>query len=201
MRNASYEFLKAIQETPSPSGFEQPVQRIVRKYMEPFADEVRTDVHGNVIVTLNPKKSPRVMLAGQCIAQLQIDRPIPDREQPIELIRDGDSAMLTGMEGMDWGGDFFGRPDSFIAVFREVVRAAGHDVSFAEVMGLSGAAFNLHMQKPWCPSSFVTGAGKVYEHAPEVFGLELELIELSEGKDAEGVARLREEGLFARQHD
>ena len=66
MRNASYEFLKAIQETPSPSGFEQPVQRIVRKYMEPFADEIRTDVHGNVIVALNPKKSPRVMLAGHC---------------------------------------------------------------------------------------------------------------------------------------
>ena len=66
MRNASYEFLKAIQETPSPSGFEQPVQRIVRDYVASFADEVRTDVHGNVIVALNPKKSPRVMLAGHC---------------------------------------------------------------------------------------------------------------------------------------
>lgn len=64
MRNASYEFLKAIQETPSPSGFEQPVQRIVREYMKPFADEIQSDVHGNVIVALNPKKSPRVMLAG-----------------------------------------------------------------------------------------------------------------------------------------
>lgn len=66
MRNASYEFLKAIQETPSPSGFEQPVQRIVRKYMEPFADGVQTDLHGNVIVALNPAKTPRVMLAGHC---------------------------------------------------------------------------------------------------------------------------------------
>ncbi len=64
MRNVSYEFLKAIQETPSPSGFEQPVQRIVREYMKPFADEIQSDVHGNVIVALNPKKSPRVMLAG-----------------------------------------------------------------------------------------------------------------------------------------
>ena len=32
MRKESYEFLKAIQETPSPSGFEQPVQRIVRRH-------------------------------------------------------------------------------------------------------------------------------------------------------------------------
>jgi len=38
MRNASYEFLKAILETPSPSGFEQPVQRIVREYAASFAD-------------------------------------------------------------------------------------------------------------------------------------------------------------------
>ncbi|MFQ5591102.1 MAG: M42 family peptidase [Phycisphaerae bacterium] len=66
MRGASYEFLKEIQETPSPSGFEQPVQRIVRKYIEPFADDVKTDVHGNAIAALNPTGSPRVMLAGHC---------------------------------------------------------------------------------------------------------------------------------------
>lgn len=66
MRKASYEFLKAIQETPSASGFEQPVQRIVREYIEPFAQAVETDVHGNVAAVLNPKGSPRVMLAGHC---------------------------------------------------------------------------------------------------------------------------------------
>lgn len=66
MRKQSYNFLKTIQETPSPSGFEQPVQRIVRKRMAEFADDIETDVHGNVIVALNPKGSPRVMLAGHC---------------------------------------------------------------------------------------------------------------------------------------
>ena len=66
MRKESYDFLKALQETPSPSGFEQPVQRIVRKRMRPFAGSIETDVHGNVIVGLNPKGSPRVMLAGHC---------------------------------------------------------------------------------------------------------------------------------------
>ena len=140
----------------------------------------------------SPLSRPRVMLAGQCIGRLLPQRPTPDEETPIALVRDGESALLVGMEAMDWGGGFFDRQDSFIAVLREVARAAGHDVSFAEVMGLSGAAFDLQMQKPWCPSAFVTGGGKVYEHAPEVFGLELELIELAEGKDAEGVARLRE---------
>lgn len=66
MQKQAYEFLKAIQETPSPSGFEQPVQRIIRKRMKPFADSIETDVHGNVVVALNPKGSPRVMLAGHC---------------------------------------------------------------------------------------------------------------------------------------
>lgn len=66
LRKESYDFLKALQETPSPSGFEQPVQRIVRKRMKPFAGRIETDVHGNVIVGLNPKGSPRVMLAGHC---------------------------------------------------------------------------------------------------------------------------------------
>jgi endoglucanase len=57
LRRESYDFLKALQETPSPSGFEQPVQRIVRKRMKPFADGIETDVHGNVIVKLNPQGS------------------------------------------------------------------------------------------------------------------------------------------------
>ncbi len=66
MRKESYDFLKTIQETPSPSGFEQPVQRVVRERMEPFADAIETDVHGSVIASLNPKGFPRVMLAGHC---------------------------------------------------------------------------------------------------------------------------------------
>lgn len=64
MRSESYEFLKSIEETPSVSGYEQPVARLVRKRMGKYADEITTDVHGNVIVALNPKGGPRVMLAG-----------------------------------------------------------------------------------------------------------------------------------------
>lgn len=64
MRDESFKFLKTMEETPSVSGFEQPVGRIIRKRMKPFADEITTDVHGNTIVGLNPKGKPRVMLAG-----------------------------------------------------------------------------------------------------------------------------------------
>lgn len=66
MRKDSYDFLKLIEETPSPSGFEQPVQRIVRKRMKKFADTIKTDIHGNVIAGLNVKGKPRIMLAGHC---------------------------------------------------------------------------------------------------------------------------------------
>ncbi len=64
MQPESFEFLKAMEETSSVSGFEQPVARIIRKRMEAFAEEITTDLHGNTIVSLNPKGQPRVMLAG-----------------------------------------------------------------------------------------------------------------------------------------
>jgi endoglucanase len=39
---------------------------VVRQYASQFADEVRTDWHGNVTAVVNPKGSPRIMLAGHC---------------------------------------------------------------------------------------------------------------------------------------
>ncbi len=66
MHDASHTFLKNILQTPSPSGFERPVQDIVRAWAKPLASEVRTDRHGNVVAVLNPDKHPRIMLAGHC---------------------------------------------------------------------------------------------------------------------------------------
>lgn len=66
MRKDSYEFLRALTETASPSGFEQNIQKVIRGQMKPHADTIETDLHGNVIVGLNPKGKPRVMLAGHC---------------------------------------------------------------------------------------------------------------------------------------
>jgi tetrahedral aminopeptidase len=66
MNKDSFAFLEKMVETPSVAGFEQPVARIIRKRMKPFADEITTDLHGNTIVALNPKGTPRIMLAGHC---------------------------------------------------------------------------------------------------------------------------------------
>ncbi len=66
MDSAALDFLKQILATPSPSGYERPVQDLVRAYAAGFADQVRTDLHGNVIAVKNPTAPFRVMLAGHC---------------------------------------------------------------------------------------------------------------------------------------
>ena len=66
MENSSLEFLKRLLETPSPSGFERPIQDVVRRYVSDFADRVTTDLHGNVIAVKNPDAPLRVMFAGHC---------------------------------------------------------------------------------------------------------------------------------------
>ncbi len=64
MRSESLSFLRELVNAPSPSGFEQKAQSVVREYAKKFADEVTTDVMGNVIAAVNPGGKPRVMLAG-----------------------------------------------------------------------------------------------------------------------------------------
>jgi endoglucanase len=64
MDDSAKKFFRSILETPSPSGYEQPVQELVRKYAAGFADDVRTDLHGNVIASCNTEAPLRVMLAG-----------------------------------------------------------------------------------------------------------------------------------------
>jgi endoglucanase len=66
MNADSLEFLRALLETPSPSGYEQRIQQVVRDYVVSFADRTTTDVHGNLIVARNPDAKLRVMLAGHC---------------------------------------------------------------------------------------------------------------------------------------
>ncbi len=64
MRAESLEFLRSIVETPSPSGFEEEVAQLYRDYVRPYADEVTTDVLGNVIAAINPDAEVRIMLSG-----------------------------------------------------------------------------------------------------------------------------------------
>jgi endoglucanase len=66
MDAAPLDFLKRLLHTPSPSGYERPIQDVVRQYVGSFADRVSTDLHGNVIAVKNPSAKTRVMFAGHC---------------------------------------------------------------------------------------------------------------------------------------
>lgn len=66
MNEQSLNFLKAMIETPSPSGFEWPVRKLYADYIKPYCDEVKHDVMGNVIGVINPDAKLRVMLSGHC---------------------------------------------------------------------------------------------------------------------------------------
>jgi endoglucanase len=66
MNSESKKFLFDLLKTPSPVGFEEKIQRVVKKRMESYADTMSSDVHGNLIVGINTKAKRRVMLAGHC---------------------------------------------------------------------------------------------------------------------------------------
>ena len=66
MESAARDLLVKLLETPSPSGYERPIQEVVRAYAGELADRVTTDLHGNVIAAKNPDAKLRVMFAGHC---------------------------------------------------------------------------------------------------------------------------------------
>jgi putative aminopeptidase FrvX len=66
MQAESKAFLYKLLRTPSPTGFEQRVQKVVRKRMERYADDIQADLHGNLIAGCNLKAKRKVMLAGHC---------------------------------------------------------------------------------------------------------------------------------------
>lgn len=66
MNTEDFAFLKELVETPSPSGYEQPAQRVIKKQLDGIADGLHTDVMGNLIADLKGEGGPRVMLAGHC---------------------------------------------------------------------------------------------------------------------------------------
>lgn len=65
MNDRDFEFFKKLVEAPSPSGFEQPCQRIYRAHLSAVCD-LDTDVMGNVIAHLHGslQTAPKVMLAA-----------------------------------------------------------------------------------------------------------------------------------------
>lgn len=64
MRKESLDFLKQLVTTPSPSGSEEEIQKVCKKYVSRYAEKVYKDVHGNQYAVLNAGGKLRVMLAG-----------------------------------------------------------------------------------------------------------------------------------------
>lgn len=66
MRKESLKFLEKLVDAPSPSGYEQPAQRVFREYVSAFCDQLTTDVMGNVygFIAGKGKNLPRVMVVG-----------------------------------------------------------------------------------------------------------------------------------------
>lgn len=59
-----FQFFKRFADSASPSGFEQPAQRLWREYVAPHVDKVESDVMGNTWGVLQGRKKTKVMLAG-----------------------------------------------------------------------------------------------------------------------------------------
>ncbi|PKN79392.1 MAG: hypothetical protein CVU48_05505 [Candidatus Cloacimonetes bacterium HGW-Cloacimonetes-1] len=57
-------FFKELVSTPSPSGFEAPAQKVVRKYLASCADEIINDLNGNLIAVKHGSGKLKVMVVG-----------------------------------------------------------------------------------------------------------------------------------------
>ncbi len=66
MKAKSREFFDALLSTPGISGDEQRVQDVVKTYAADFCEVVEFDLHGNLILGINPQSEFKVMLAGHC---------------------------------------------------------------------------------------------------------------------------------------
>jgi putative aminopeptidase FrvX len=64
MNKSSLKFLKALVNTPSPTGHETRGQRVWLDYAKQFADETFSDAYGNCVAVLNKGGGPRIMLAA-----------------------------------------------------------------------------------------------------------------------------------------
>ncbi|MDY7109959.1 MAG: M42 family metallopeptidase [Planctomycetota bacterium] len=111
MEPTALDFFKRILETPSPSGYEGPLQEIIGNYVGAFADDVSIDVHGNLIAVVNPGAPRRLMLAGHCDQIGLIVRHIDEHGfLYVQAIGGWDPLQLIGQRMTVWteGGPVFG---------------------------------------------------------------------------------------------
>jgi len=104
VKDSARDFLFRLLGTPSPSGYEWPVQDLVRSYLGPIADTVSTDSHGNVIGVKNPGAPLRMLLAGHC-DQIGLIIQYIDAEGycSVQPIGGWDPMQLIGSRVVVWG--------------------------------------------------------------------------------------------------
>ena len=103
MDERSVEFLKSLLASPSPSGYERPIQDVVRRFAVSIPAEINTDWHGNVIAAVNPQGKPRIMLAGHCDQIGLMVKHIDDKGfVRVTAIGGWDTQMLLGQKLHIW---------------------------------------------------------------------------------------------------
>ena len=106
MNETAKEFLSALLSTPGISGYEQAVQEVVRSYANDFADEVRTDLHGNVLAVANPGHEPRLLFDGHCDQLGMLVSHIDDAGFAyFQTVGGWDPQQLVGQRVIVWSGD------------------------------------------------------------------------------------------------
>lgn len=104
-------FLENILSEVSVSGCEEPVQEVVKAYMENYADEIREDEIGDVVCVLNPESERRIMLSahadeiGAVISHVKEDGRIQvvNRGGIIPFTYPGQQIKICGKEGTVYG--------------------------------------------------------------------------------------------------
>ena len=64
MKMKDFSYLKELLDSPGPSGFEQEVQKLFRSFASGYCDDVKTDVHGNVVAFRKGTLDKKIMLTA-----------------------------------------------------------------------------------------------------------------------------------------
>jgi putative aminopeptidase FrvX len=78
MDDQTYEFLKHLIDTPSPSGYEEPAQAVAAERLREIGASLKVDAHGNLFGRMNEGGRPRVVLTGHVDQVGMIVRHITD---------------------------------------------------------------------------------------------------------------------------
>ncbi len=103
MNDSSRQFLHQLLATPGISGDEQRVQEVVRAYAADFCDQIEFDLHGNLLLAINPQSPFRVMLAGHADQIGLLVSHIDDRGfLNIQTVGGWDPQQLIGQHVQIW---------------------------------------------------------------------------------------------------